>query len=167
MITNRPQSLDEFWPHYLCEHRNAFSRRLHFVGTSGFFAATALSTLINPIGFSAAALSTAVIGRSAVAAETQGRSLKHVAGMLVPPALASPVLFPASVVFAYGCAWLGHFGFEHNRPATFEYPVMSLTSDFRMWWQMARGKLWSGDDPARELGVASPAPVLREVPKSA
>lgn len=150
----RYQSLREFWPHYLSEHKSATSRRLHFVGTSGFFATAAASAVVNPVGFTAAALGMVAIGKKAVKAEREGRSLKHVAAMLALPTAASPVLFPAGVVFAYGCAWAGHFGFEKNRPATFEYPVMSLASDFKMWWQMARGRLWSGDDPVGELGAA-------------
>lgn len=30
-------------------------------------------------------------------------------------------------VVGYGFAWIGHFGFEHNKPATFQYPVYSLS----------------------------------------
>jgi hypothetical protein len=41
----------------------------------------------------------------------------------------------------YGFAWLGHFGFEHNRPATFRHPFYSLAGDFRMWWELNLGKL--------------------------
>lgn len=33
----------------------------------------------------------------------------------------------------YGFAWLGHFGFEHNKPATFKYPVYSLAADWVMY----------------------------------
>lgn len=36
------------------------------------------------------------------------------------------------VVVAYGCAWLGHFVFEKNRPATFSHPLYSLRGDFTM-----------------------------------
>ncbi|MBV6416638.1 MAG: hypothetical protein CMLOHMNK_01246 [Steroidobacteraceae bacterium] len=36
------------------------------------------------------------------------------------------------IVIAYGCAWLGHFAFEKNRPATFRHPFYSLRGDFAM-----------------------------------
>jgi hypothetical protein len=35
----------------------------------------------------------------------------------------------------YGFAWLGHFGFEHNKPATFKYPAYSLLGDWVMYGQ--------------------------------
>ncbi|TVQ86784.1 MAG: DUF962 domain-containing protein [Deltaproteobacteria bacterium] len=156
-MADRFPDLQAFWPYYLSEHRNAHSRRLHFVGTTGFLAACAASAAISPVLFPAAMAGFVAIGRRAVSkAEPKRRSLLHVAGMIALPTLASPVLFPAGVAFAYGCAWRGHFGHEKNRPATFEYPVMSLASDLRMWGQMVQGNLWTGDDPAAELGVAEP-----------
>lgn len=41
-------------------------------------------------------------------------------------------LLPAGIVVAYGCAWVGHFLFEKNRPATFRHPFYSLRGDFAM-----------------------------------
>ena len=41
----------------------------------------------------------------------------------------------------YGFAWVGHFFFEHNRPATFKYPLYSLIGDWVMWWQIMQGKI--------------------------
>lgn len=38
----------------------------------------------------------------------------------------------AGIVVAYGCAWIGHFVFEKNRPATFRHPLYSLRGDFTM-----------------------------------
>jgi hypothetical protein len=57
------------------------------------------------------------------------------------------------VIGAYACAWAGHFRIEHNKPATFQYPVWSFLCDFRMWGNMVRGKLWKGD-PLDELGLS-------------
>ncbi len=40
----------------------------------------------------------------------------------------------------YTFAWVGHFFFEHNKPATFKYPLYSLKGDWRMWWEVVSGK---------------------------
>ena len=40
----------------------------------------------------------------------------------------------------YGFAWVGHFFFERNKPATFQYPGYSLASDFIMFWDLLTGK---------------------------
>jgi hypothetical protein len=46
-----------------------------------------------------------------------------------------------AVVSGYTFAWVGHFRFERNRPATFRHPFYSLAGDFRMWWELNLGKL--------------------------
>ena len=50
-------------------------------------------------------------------------------------------LIPLTLVIAYGFAWVGHFVFEKNRPATFKYPFYSLMGDFRMLWDVVRGRI--------------------------
>ena len=40
----------------------------------------------------------------------------------------------------YGFAWVGHFFFEKNKPATFQYPGYSLASDFILFWDLLSGK---------------------------
>ena len=44
----------------------------------------------------------------------------------------------------YAFAWVGHFFFEHNRPATFKYPLFSLMGDWLMFWQLLTGKISFG-----------------------
>jgi hypothetical protein len=44
-------------------------------------------------------------------------------------------------LIGYGFAWVGHFGFEKNRPATFKHPLYSLAGDWVMYGQMLRGKI--------------------------
>ena len=44
-------------------------------------------------------------------------------------------------VVGYGFAWVGHFVFEKNRPATFKYPIYSLMGDWAMYWDILRGRV--------------------------
>lgn len=45
------------------------------------------------------------------------------------------------LVSGYACAWVGHFFFEHNKPASFKQPLYSFISDWRMLSDIARGRL--------------------------
>jgi len=47
----------------------------------------------------------------------------------------------AALVCGYGFAWIGHFFFEKNRPATFTHPIYSLMGDWMMFWQVLTGKV--------------------------
>ena len=44
-------------------------------------------------------------------------------------------------LIGYGFAWVGHFFFEKNKPATFKYPLYSLIGDWVMFWQVLRGQI--------------------------
>jgi hypothetical protein len=41
----------------------------------------------------------------------------------------------------YGFAWIGHYFFEHNRPATFSYPMYSFIGDWVMFKDLLTGKI--------------------------
>jgi hypothetical protein len=53
----------------------------------------------------------------------------------------NPMLVLYGVLQGYAFAWLGHFFFEHNRPATFKYPFYSFAGDWRMWADILTGKI--------------------------
>ena len=45
------------------------------------------------------------------------------------------------LVSGYACAWVGHFIFEKNKPASFKQPLYSFISDWRMLSDILRGNL--------------------------
>ena len=46
-----------------------------------------------------------------------------------------------ALLCGYGFAWIGHFFFEHNRPATFRHPLYSLMGDWAMYADILRGRI--------------------------
>lgn len=92
-------SFSEFYPHYLAEHSNTTSQRLHFAGT-----------------------------RLAIAFVTYAS------------ATLNPRLLLAVPVAGYGFAWVGHFFFERNCPATFKCLLYSLMGDLAMLRDLIVGK---------------------------
>lgn len=53
----------------------------------------------------------------------------------------SYLLLLLTPVTGYGFAWIGHFFFEKNIPATFTYPLYSFIGDWVMFWQVITFKL--------------------------
>ena len=53
----------------------------------------------------------------------------------------NPSLILVALLQGYAFAWVGHFFFEHNRPATFKYPFYSFAGDWCMWADILTGKI--------------------------
>ena len=75
------------------------------------------------------------------------RRLHFVGSLLVLMVLAGVLMTGAWLwllavpVIGYGFAWLGHFLFEKNRPATFKYPLYSLMGDWVMFRDILIGRI--------------------------
>ena len=48
---------------------------------------------------------------------------------------------PSALLCGYGFAWIGHFFFEKNRPATFRHPFYSFVGDWAMFKDILSGKI--------------------------
>jgi hypothetical protein len=63
-------------------------------------------------------------------------------GLLVAAAVTQTWwLVSLAFVQGYAFAWVGHYFFERNKPATFKYPGFSFMGDWRLWWEILTGKL--------------------------
>ena len=128
------ETFEEFYQHYLREHSQKITRQWHYVGTSLFL----IYMLFNPL------LGIPIIagGLSAYSVMPFFRHLSNgigevilflgvylIGGKLITRSF-KRILIP--LLLGYGFAWIGHFVFENNRPATFIYPSFSLMGDFRM-----------------------------------
>ncbi len=53
----------------------------------------------------------------------------------------NPMWLLAGLFSGYAFAWVGHFFFERNRPATFRYPWLSFRADWLMYRDMLTGRI--------------------------
>ena len=72
--------------------------------------------------------------------------------ILAAIALRNPWLIAAAILAGYAFAWISHGLVERNKPATFDHPLWSILSDFRMLFLWLGGRL--GDELSRH-GVGS------------
>ena len=65
-----------------------------------------------------------------------------VLGLLVTALVTGNAWWALGALFCgYGFAWIGHFFFEKNRPATFKHPLYSFAGDWVMFRDILTGKI--------------------------
>jgi hypothetical protein len=138
------ETFEEFYPHYLREHSQKTTRQWHYVGT-GLFVLYMLTNPLLLIPISAG-------GLAAYSVMPFFRHLSNglnemilfgiiylIGGRLITRSF-KKTLIP--LVLGYSFAWIGHFYYEHNKPATFIYPTFSLMGDFRMIFDAIKGQFF-------------------------
>lgn len=53
----------------------------------------------------------------------------------------APQYFLYALLCGYGFAWIGHFVFEKNKPASFKRPLYSFMGDWKMYAEIWRGRI--------------------------
>lgn len=56
-------------------------------------------------------------------------------------ATANPMFLVPALLNGYAFAWIGHFVFEKNKPASFKYPLWSFAADWKLWWLFVSGRI--------------------------
>lgn len=143
-MSDRIASFSAFWTYYIGEHRLPACRATHFVGTASFLSVVGWCVVDRPIRMGIALAIGIAVGLLARKVEARRKAAPELLAIGVIWGVGHPVVF-IGVFVAYFFAWVGHFLIEHNRPATFSYPLWSLAGDFKMFGQMLTGRLWSGD----------------------
>ena len=105
-------SFAAFYPYYLSQHSHRICRRWHFIGSTLVLAIALLAVVTRQWGW-----------------------------LWLLPLAVSEAVTAAFRQAGYGCAWIGHYVYQKNRPATFTHPLYSLRGDWVMYGQMLRGKL--------------------------
>jgi hypothetical protein len=52
-----------------------------------------------------------------------------------------PLYLLYGLLCGYGCAWIGHFVFEKNKPASFKRPLYSFMGDWVMYKDIWTGRI--------------------------
>ncbi len=135
---NKPyETFESFYPFYLSQHQDETCRYLHFIGSTIVLYMVAMDLNIGVAILIAACAGYGMMHATAfmdhgfvefgftILTYLYARKKLDGTGYLQSAKVAS---------IGYIFAWIGHHFYEHNKPATFIYPVYSLAGDYRMFW---------------------------------
>ena len=136
---NKPyEDFESFYPFYLTQHSDLTCRRLHFIGTT-----IAVGLMLSDINVLMAIVTSLTLSLMTCHI-TRHYDYGHVEALVALFAFLSQLSRANKInkglqllFVGYGFAWIGHFVFEKNRPATFVYPTYSFFGDFKLWLSIA------------------------------
>eukprot|EP01125_Pyxidicula_operculata_P009045 TRINITY_DN2988_c0_g1_i1.p1 TRINITY_DN2988_c0_g1~~TRINITY_DN2988_c0_g1_i1.p1 ORF type:complete len:201 (-),score=19.74 TRINITY_DN2988_c0_g1_i1:29-631(-) len=129
------RNFSSFYPFYLGEHSDPTCRNLHVIGTLLVCVMLLISyrtiyamVIAGAVGYMACEMFVGV-----------PHGLYEFALMGFVFVVVNKILTGSSgikiLLVGYGFAWVGHYFFEGNSPATFIYPSYSLMGDYRMMYE--------------------------------
>ena len=120
------KSFEDFYPYYLSEHCNTINRRLHLLATTNVVGILAYLILTQQPKFWWVTLVQGKVACRRAMKECRTFFFNIVfwreKGITINPYK----VFCISWCVGYGLAWIGHFIFEKNKPATFKHPIYSV-----------------------------------------
>jgi hypothetical protein len=131
----RPQinSFSEFCKIHQEGHRNPYNRGLHFAGTTILYGGVGYVALNAPVTLLMTLPIIAVLGAIGFRMERTRSAGIVMLAILVVVGVLLPWYMIATVLLAYALAWIGHFIFEANRPASIAYPLWAVIGEFKAW----------------------------------
>ena len=140
--TNKPyETFGDFYPFYISQHQDRTCRILHVLGTTIMFIAIMFDVDI----FFSLMPSLLIGGGVHLITTSLSNGILEMMAMILTFLYSMHAISRSSnrglllLIITYGFAWVGHFFFENNRPATFVYPTYSLLGDVKLWCEiMAR-----------------------------
>ncbi|CAF1379891.1 unnamed protein product [Rotaria sp. Silwood1] len=140
-LTKPYETFEEFYPYYLHEHTQKMTRQFHYIGTSFFlfYILTKPILLIPMIAGGLAAYSIIPFSRhlsTGLSEVILFLIIYFTGGKLLTHSFIKTII---PLLLGYGFSWIGHFIFEHNKPAAFIYPTYSFFGDIHMMYDAIKG----------------------------
>lgn len=129
-------SFEQFYIHYLDEHKLRITRLWHYLGTSLSLVYLLFNPKLSMAMFAGGLASYAIIPytrhlSSGIVEMIVFLTIYLINGKLLTNSLKRTVL---PLLLGYSCSWIGHFAFERNKPAAFSNPTYSFFGDIQMMY---------------------------------
>ena len=130
---------NEFYPFYLEQHSDLTCRRLHIIGTTIGVTLMILNPkiVISIIPAVQVGYIVMILTRFQNTGAFEMLSIFGTFLLTTKFVKGSMIKAISMMLIGYSFAWVGHFWFELNKPATFTYPLWSLAGDCKLWAEVA------------------------------
>ncbi|UJR22911.1 hypothetical protein I4U23_025939 [Adineta vaga] len=136
-------TFNEFYPFYLSEHTQKTTRQCHYIGTTLFLLYLLTKPILSIPLLAGGLAAYAIIPFSRHLSTGLSEVVIFLSIYFISGKLLTRSFIKTSIplLLGYGFSWIGHFGFEHNKPAAFIYPTYSFFGDIHMMYDAIKEQL--------------------------